>query len=413
MLMQENSRYAVGLDIGTTTVRAVVAHLDPTTNVPTVVGVGSAANSGMRKGVVVSLNGPAQAIDEALDKAERLSGYHVKSASISINGTHVLSTNADGMIAVGGVDHEINDDDLARVEEVATVGKVPPNREIIDIVPHSYRLDGQENIKDPHGMTGTRLEIDAHVVSVLTPHLANLQKMIEPIEMEVNSIVTPGMAAARAVLTEQQMESGVGLIDIGGATTNIAIFEEGDLQFTAVLPVGGINITNDLAIGLKTNPKIAEEVKLKHALAVPRVEHETISVEIDKENHSFSTADIDEIVEARLEELFEAIQKALKKAGCAGKLPSGVVLTGGTAGLKGIVEYTKQALGMAACVGKPIGLGGMNDEVERPEFAAAVGLMLLDDERSPNVRTNNKKGESGNLIKNVGSLFSKAFGKVK
>jgi cell division protein FtsA len=326
--MQENSRYAVGIDIGTTTVRAVVAHIDQTTGAPTIVGVGSSPNSGMRKGTVVTLNGPAHAIDEALDEAERVSGHQVNDASISINGTHVLSTHADGMIAVGTADHEISHDDLARIEEVATVGKIPPNRTVLEVVPHAYRLDGQDNIKDPLGMTGTRLEIDAHVVSVLTPHLSNLQKSAELAKVQPNVIATSGVAAARAVLSEQQMENGVGLIDIGGATISIAVYDEGDLQFTAVLPYGGVNITNDLAIGLKTDPEIAEKVKIKYALASPRAEHEVITMKHEGEELQFNTSDVDDIVEARLEEMFEAIQKSLKKAGHAGRLPSGVVITG-------------------------------------------------------------------------------------
>ena len=412
--MQEVSRYAVGLDIGTTKVRAVVAHIDQTTGAPTIVGVGSSPNSGMRKGTVVTLTGPAHAIDEALAEAERVSGHQVNNATISINGTHILSTHADGMIAVGAVDHEISLDDLARVEEVATVGKIPPNREVLEVVPHNYRLDGQDNIKDPLGMTGTRLEIDAHVVSVLTPHLINLQKATELAKVQPNGIIVSSVAAARAVLSEQQMENGVGLIDIGGTTTSIAVYDEGDLQFTAVLPYGGVNITNDLAIGLKTDPEVAEQVKLKHALAAPRAEHEQVSIKHNDDTLVFSTSDIDDVVEARLEEMFEAIQKTLKKAGHSGKLPSGVVLTGGTAQLKGIVEYAKQSLGVAARVGKPAGFGGVADAIEGPQYAAAVGLMLLDSETSPtSVSRSSKKIQGNNAIKSITSVLSKAFGKAK
>jgi cell division protein FtsA len=310
-------------------------------------------------------------------------GHQVNSAAVSINGTHILSTHADGMIAVGSLEHEISHEDLARVEEVATVGKIPPNREVLEVVPHSYRLDGQDNIKDPLGMTGTRLEIDAHVVSVLTPHLVNLQKTMELAKVIPSAIVVPGVASGRSVLSEQQMENGVGLIDIGGTTTNIAIYDEGDLQFTAVLPYGGVNVTNDLAIGLKTDPEIAEQVKLKYALAAPRAEHEKISIKHDGETFTFDTQDIDDVVEARLEEIFEEIQKILKKAGHAGKLPSGVVLVGGTAQLKGIVEYAKESLGVAARIGRPTGFGGVADSIDNPQYAAAVGLMLLDSEAVP------------------------------
>ena len=412
--MQENSRYAVGLDIGTTEVRAVVAHVDATTGVPTIVGVGTSPNTGMRKGVVVTLNGPAQAIDNALEEAERMSGHQVNETAVSINGTHILSTSADGMIAVGAADHAVTPDDVMRLEEVATVGKVPPNREIIEVIPHSYRLDGQDNIKDPVGMTGTRLEIDAHVVSVLEPHLVNLQKTTELAKVHPTSIVTSGVAAARAVLSEQQTENGVALIDIGGATTNIAIYDEGDLRYTAILPYGGVNITNDLAIGLKTDPEVAEQVKIKHAVAVPRVEAEDISIKHEGDILTFSSRDIDDIVEARLEEVFEEIQKVLKKAGYAGKLPSGVVLTGGSARLKGIIEYAKQSLGVAARLGKASGFGGVAEHAEEPQFAVAVGLMLLDSEGAPQWPSKHKGVTAGkNLIGGIGSVLSKAFGKAK
>jgi len=392
--MQEISRYAIGIDIGTTTVRCVVGHIDGATGVPTIVGVGTALNSGMRKGTVVNLNGPAQAIDDALGEAERMSGYQVNAATISINGSHILSTHADGMIAVGSANHEIIGEDLARIEEVATLGKVPANREILEVIPHSYKLDGQDNIKNPIGMTGTRLEIIAHVVSVLAPHLVNLQKAMDIAKVTPNSIIVAGVAASRAVLTEKQLENGVVLIDIGGATTNIAIYEEGDLQYTAVIPIGGINITNDLAIGLKINPEMAEKLKIEHAHAVPRGDTSGISFKYDGEIHNFQVSEIDEIVEARLEEIFEAINRELKRAGRAGKLPSGAVLTGGTAQLKRITEYTKQSLGLAAKIGVPSGYGGVADGVDNSQFATVVGLMLIDSEMGGTIKhTNKTKGK--------------------
>ncbi|HRQ97788.1 MAG TPA: cell division protein FtsA [Candidatus Saccharibacteria bacterium] len=403
--MQETSRYAVGIDIGTTTVRCVVGHIDASTGAPTIVGVGSATNSGMRKGNVVNLAGPAQAIDDALGEAERMSGYQVDMATISINGAHILSTHADGMIAVGAADHEINQDDLLRIEEVATLGKVPANREILDVVPHVYKLDGQDNIKDPVGMTGTRLEVDAHVVSALVPHLVNLQKATETAKVEPKSIIVASVAAARAVLTESQIENGVALIDIGGATTAVAIYEEGDLQYAAVIPVGGINITNDLAIGLKTDPEIAEKLKLEHANAIARSDASGVSLKHDGNILTFQTDEIDEIVEARLEEMFDAINNELKKAGRASKLPSGVVLTGGTANLKGIAEYAKQSLGLAARVGKSSGYGGVADDIEKPQFATVIGLMLMDSDTASVVdkRTSKKSGK-GALKSGAGAI---------
>jgi len=411
--MQETSRHAVGIDIGTTTVRCVVAHIDGVTGLPTIVGVGVAGNSGMRKGNVVTLSGPAQAIDDALGEAERMSGYQVDNATVSINGSHILSTHADGMIAVSGVGHEINEDDLMRVEEVATVGKIPANREILEIIPHTYKLDGQDGIKNPIGMTGTRLEVDANVVSVLSPHIVNLQKATEEAKVNSRDFVVAGVAAARAVLSEKQLENGVALIDIGGSTTNIAIYEEGDLQFVAVVPIGGVNITNDLAIGLKTDPEIAEKLKIEHASAIVRRDASGVSLKHDNEIYNFNTADMDEIVEARLEELFEMINKELKRAGRAGKLPNGAVLTGGTANLKGIVEYAKEALGLAVRVGEIADYGGVADDIRQSQFATAIGLMLIDSEN--NSYSNRKSGhqKGGRSPKNGGGKFAKFFGRFK
>ena len=413
--MQESSQYAIGLDIGTTKVRTIVAHIDSTTGVPTIVGVGQAANSGMRKGVVVNLQGPGQAIDTALGEAERMSGYQVHGAAVSVNGTHILTTHADGMVAVGAGDHEITLDDLERIKEVATLGKIPANREILDVIPHSYRLDGQDGIKDPIGMTGTRLEIDAHVVSALTPYLVNVEKTAESAQVTPHAVVPTAMAAARAVLSESQLENGVAVIDFGGATTSIAVYEEGDLQYAGVVAIGGNNITNDLAIGLKTDPEIAELVKVKHACALSHAEKDTVEVKHEKETHTFSAEELNEIVEARLEEIFEGIQLHLKKAGRAGRLPGGVVLVGGAAKLKHMTEYAKEALGLSARLGQPSGFGGVADDIDKLEFATAIGLMLIDAEQNP---TQERKGGGSLKIKtpsakDLKGKASKLFGWFK
>ncbi|MEI6053759.1 MAG: cell division protein FtsA [Candidatus Saccharibacteria bacterium] len=411
--MQETTKYAVGIDIGTTNVRCVVGHINLTTGLPTIVGVGVAPNNGMRKGTVVNLAGPAQAIDDALGEAERMSGYQVDTATISINGSHIFSTHADGMIAVGGANHEIDSDDLIRLEDVSTVGKIPANREILEVVPHSYKLDSQDNIKNPIGMTGTRLEIDAHIVSVLAPHLSNLQKAAEKANVAPRSIVVAGVAAARAVLSEKQIENGVVVIDIGGATTNIAIYEEGDLQYTAVIPIGGINITNDLAIGLKTDPEIAEQLKIDHASAKFNHDSSGVSIRHDEQIYNFDISDMDEIVEARLEELFELINKELLRAGRAGKLPNGAILTGGTAKLKGIADYAKEALGLAVRVGEISDFGGVVDDIREPQFATAIGLMLIDAETNNGFSKNTGKSKTKKSISSGTNKISKFFGRFR
>ena len=409
--MHDTSRYAVGIDLGTTTVRCVVGHVDETTGVPTIIGVAEVPNSGMRKGTVVTLSGPAQAIDTALGEAERMSGHQVDTATISINGSHILSTTADGMVAVGGAGHEINEEDIARIEEVATLGKIPPNRIVVQVVPHNYRLDGQDNIRDPRGMTGTRLEVSANVISVMAPHMTSLEKTLEMASVAPRTIVPAVLAAGRAVLTEQQLENGVAVVDIGGATTSVAVYEEGDLQFAAVIPMGGLNITNDLAIGLKTDPEIADKVKISHAMAFGRGEAKDASITFDKQTYTFATSDIDEIVGARLDEIFECVAKELKKAGRAGKLPSGVVLTGGTANMRGIADFAKDTLGLAARVGKSAGYGGVAENIEAPQFASAVGLMLFDSENS--VMAPRAKSTTSGVAKNAGGLLKSVIDKFK
>lgn len=414
--MQEQSRYAVGIDIGTTTVRCVVGHVDSVSGTPKIIGVGQSANSGMRKGTVTHLNGPAAAIDAALEEAERMSGHQVDGATVSINGAHLVSTKSDGMIAVGTQNQEVSYDDIARLEDVATTGKVPANREILEIVAHAYRLDGQDNIKDPVGMTGTRLEIHANIVSGLIPHITNVQKAAELAKVEARNIVPSVLASAQSVLTESQMENGVAVIDFGGATTGVAVFEEGDLQYVGVVPVGGSNVTNDVAIGLRVDPEIAEKVKVEHARLDKDGASDQVEIKHDKETMQFDRAELDEIVEARYEEIFEAVFKELKRAGRAGKLPSGVVLVGGGAKVRGIVDFAKEHLAVAARLGKPTGYAGVSEQAEGPEFAAAIGLMLMDESGAGSSQNSGRGGhdsKSGGIVKKASGFMSGIFAKFR
>lgn len=409
--MQDTSRYAVGIDIGSSSVKCVIGHIDSSSGTPNVVGVSEVINSGMRKGAIVHLSGPAKSIDDALAEAERMSGYEVDAASININGSHILSTVTDGMVAVGSVDHAVTQEDVLRLEEVATVGKVPPNREVLKIVAHSFSLDGQDNIKDPLGMTGTRLEMKANVISALVPHVGALKSALELAKVEANSMHPSVVASARAVLTEKQLENGVAVLDMGATTTGIAIFEEGDLQFTSVVPIGGNNITNDLAIGLKTDPEIAEQVKLVHGSAVHEHGSDFVSVKKDKDSYEFPRSDMDEIISARLEELLEEIGKEFKRAGRYGKLPGGIVITGGGAKLKNIAEYVKEALGLAARIGTTKGLTGVAERINEPQFSTAIGLMLIDaDDYS---RQTSIHGNDNMMANHAGGFIKKILSKLK
>lgn len=406
--MDEISRYAVGLDVGTSSVRAVVASISRDGRL-NVIGYGEAANSGMRRGVVANLAGPGQAIDKMLGEVERMSGYEVNAATISINGPQILSTRTEGMIAVGAVEHEINEGDLARVEEVALQGRIPANQEVLKVVPLQFVLDGQSGIKDPLGMTGSRLEMQANVVSTMTPNYENLRKAAESANVSPEQIVPSAVAAARAVLTERQMENGVAVIDIGAATTGVAIYEENDLQYIGVVPVGSNNITNDLAVMLAIDTEVAEELKRRFATgSFGETEGEVVIRWKGKELH-FERDQIDEVVQARLDEILELVRKELKKARYEQRLPEGVVLTGGGAKMRDIDKFVRSTLGMSVKIGVPSGLTGVADAVEKPEFAAAVGLMLLSADGEGQVahkksKKKTKKEKKGNFLK---SFFKK------
>ncbi len=407
--MDEVSKYAVGLDVGTENVRAVVATVGKDGGI-SVVGYNEAPNAGMRKGVVANLTGPAESIDRMLGEVERMSGFEVNSAYVSINGAHVMSVKAAGMIAVGAEDHEINEDDLARVEQAAVVGRVPANRDILDVLPLSYTLDGQAGIKDPLGMTGSRLELEASVISALAPNAINLRKATEGAKVTAEKLVPSVVAAARAVLSEKQMENGVAVVDLGGATTSVAIFEEGDLQYVGVIPVGAHNITNDLAIVLQIEPEIAEDIKRRF---VARAADEEVTGEIivrkGREEMAFSKAEICEIVEARLAEIFENVRKELKVAKYDRRLPEGIVLVGGGAKLKDVAAFAKEVLETSVKIGVPMELGGVADAIEKPEYAAAVGLALMC------ARDGNqgamRGGKAGKNKKSGGGIFGKIFKK--
>ncbi|HVI68971.1 MAG TPA: cell division protein FtsA [Magnetospirillaceae bacterium] len=408
--MQETLRYGVGLDIGTTHVRCVIGHIDGTSSSATIVGVGEAPNNGMRKGVVVNIPGTAQAIDRALDEAERMSGHQVNGVSVTVNGAHIMAMSSKGVVAVNSQGNEILDEDIARAQEAATVVQLPANREILQVTPRSYQLDGQENIKDPLGMSGVRLEVDAHVITALGPNIKNLLKSLEVTQTEVNRIIVAGIAAAKAVLTPQQMENGVAVVDLGGTTTSVVVYEEGDLQHVAILPMGSVNITNDLAIGLRTDLDIAEMVKLEYAAAITggKEAPKTINHKHGSESMEFSRKDVDMIVGARLDEIFELVDKELAGIDRAGKLPGGVVLTGGGANLKHLVHYAKDKLRLPVRVAKFDGFSGMNDRIAKPEYAAALGLMMADFESAPAGQQKNTP-RSGSKSPSESQTFSKLF----
>ena len=417
--MNETLRYAVGLDVGTNNVRAVVASISEDGNLA-VVGYAEAPNAGMRKGLVSNLAGPGAAIDRMLGDVERMSGYEVNSAYVSVNGAHILSTHTEGMIAVGALDHEINAEDLDRVEDVAVSGRIPANRDVLDVIPLEYALDGQGGVKNPIGMTGSRLEMRASVISALAPHCENLRKATESANVHADRLVPSVVAAAKAVLNEHQMENGVAVVDLGAATTSVAIFEEGDLQYVGVIPAGSNNITNDLAIMLGIDTEIADELKCKYVKGTLSTKDSPISLKVDGETVEFERKKIDDVVQARLIEIFDRVQKEIKQAHYEKRLPEGVVLVGGGAKMREIDKFVKLAMGCSVKIGKPSGLSGVADAVAKPEYAAAVGLALLSAENKERMTINKgmkkikkskKKVEGKKPKMETGSIFKNFFSK--
>ena len=373
--MDETSKYAVGIDLGTENVRAVVLAVSKTGE-KSVVGFNEGKSAGMRKGMVANLTGPASSIDKMLGEVEHMCGRDVNSAYVSINGSQILTTRTEGMIAVGTVDHEIDGNDLDRIEDVAVIGRIPTNRTVLDIVPLEYAIDGQRGIKDPIGMSGTRLEMRACVVSALTPNVENLKKATENANVVAERVVPGVVAAAKAVLTEKQKENGVAVIDFGATTTSVAVFEEGDLQYVGVVPAGSNNITNDLAIVLAIEPELAEEIKERFITGDFKSEKST-AIHVGKEERTFDRKEVDQVAHDRLLDIFTEIRKKLKTAKYDQRLPEGIVLVGAGAKMRDLDVFVKETLEASAKVGVPMTLGGMSSDVEKPEYAVAVGLALM------------------------------------
>jgi cell division protein FtsA len=403
-MRETNIPHFVGVDVGTSVVRVVVGTVDEQGK-PEIIGFSQVENSGMRRGVVSHADEVAQAISTALQDAERLSGRHLNSGTININGAHVQGFNSRGVIAISAANREITIEDRMRVEEAAAVMQLPANREIIQVFPKGYRLDGQDNIKDPVGMQGVRLEVDTHIVTASTPNIKLLESATEKASFGIKHRTISSLASAEAVLSRQQREAGTAVVDIGAGTTNLVIIEDGEVQHVAVIPVGGMHVTNDLAICLKTDLDVAEKVKIDHA-TLEKHTRATASVIIDKQQHTFDANDVHMVIEARIEELFELIDKELKKVGKSRKLPGGIIFTGGTAKINGLASFAREKLELPAKIGVINEVGGLADISQDITFATPVGLMLLDmllDGQHPSGHNNDYTG----VVDNISSLFKK------
>ncbi len=365
------------LDIGTTKTCALVGEF---TDAGTwrILGAGVAPSRGLRKGVVTDVKEAAQAIAEALEQAERVSGIALDVAYVGIAGAHIQSTNSRGVAGIHG-GRGVTQDDMDRAMEAAEAIAVPQNREIIHTIPRGYILDGQDGVKDPLGMVGFRLEVEAHIVTGAAASIQNVVKAVEGAGLKIASLVLEPIAAGDAVLTSAEKEMGVVLADIGGGTTDVAIFIDGSAWHTVVLPTGGIHITNDLAVGLRTPFNAAEEMKIKYGHADPNQIPETEYIDVtafgEEGKRTVARRDIAEIIGARAEEICQLILTEVKRSGYDNLLPAGVVLCGGSAELAGIKTVARDVLQMPVRIGAPRDIEGFTDRVASAAFATSVGLL--------------------------------------
>ena len=369
-----------GLDIGSTAIRMVVGEKPKNEPKIRIIGAVEGPSKGISKGVVVDVEDAISAISSVLEKTERMIGNPINHAWVGINGSHITTAETRGIAAVSKVNGEIREADVERVIENAKSVSVPPNFEILHVIPKSFTVDSQTGIKDPVGMTGIRLEVEAQIIQGLSAQIKNLTNCIYRTSLEIDDLVLSILATSESVLTNRQKDLGVVVVNLGGRTTSMAVFEEGDLLHTSVIPVGSDHITSDINLLFRISVDTAEKIKVREGSCLSkefkRHDEMKFSAIGGIEEGYFSKKQVCEVIEARVEEIFEYVDKELKKIGKSGRLPAGVVITGGGAKLDGIVEIAKKILHLPASIGYPHDLVSSLDKVSDPSFTTAVGLVL-------------------------------------
>ena len=372
------NKIIAAIDMGSSKVATLVAQVrEEDSSRLHVVGAASAVSRGIRKGQIVNIEEAVASIEESVEAAERMAGYNIAKAWVSIGGAHIGSLNSQGVVAVAQPQGEVTAQDVQRVIEAAQAVSLPTSAEIIHVIPRSYTVDGQDGVKDPVGMTGVRLEVETHIVTGSTTAIKNMAKCVAEVGCDVEGMVFSGLASAEAVLSDTEKELGVVLVDIGGGTTDVAIFVEGALSYSSVLPVGAKNVTNDLAIGLRVSLEGAEKIKLALGTLKPKedeIDLAELGLGDELKTVSYKTL-VEGIIRPRLNELFAMVAGEVKKSGLAGLTPSGLVVCGGGAQTVGVVESAKRVLSAPVRIGIPTGISGLIDDIENPAFAASVGLL--------------------------------------
>jgi cell division protein FtsA len=401
----------VSIDVGTTKVCVLIGEVSRTGGID-VIGIGLAPSDGLRKGVVIDIDRTVQSVASAVEAAERLSGFKVRSAFVGISGNHISSQNSRGMVAVSGHRRDVAREDTLRAIEAARAVSIPNTREILHVIPRGYVVDGQEGVRDPIGMTAVRLEVETHIVTASQSGVQNLTKCVQRAGVEIDELVLAPLATAEAVLTDEDRELGVALLDIGGDTTDLAVFHDGSIAHAATIPMGGKSITSDLGIVLRVTPEVAEGLKLRPGNALPGDVDPDEVVQItsigEELAHGVTRRTVSQIIEARLKDIFEAVQQEVAAAGATNRLQAGLVLTGGGSMLNGINRAARDQLGMSARVVGPQNLGGLTDQVSTPPYAAASGLLLwgaknwtLDDDHAGQRSLDGLSGRIGKLFKGL------------
>ncbi len=381
------------VDLGSSKITCVIATRGQDDTVLRVVGVSSVTSKGIRKSQIVDIEDAIDAVTESVESAERMAGLSIKDVSVSVSGIHIESQNSKGLVAVQNPDGEISQDDVSRVVEAAKAVPLPPQREILHVIPRFFLVDNQEGIKDPVGMSGVRLEAEAHLVTGSSVNLKNLSKVMSEIGVDTSGVTFAGLASSVSTLNDTEKELGVVMVDIGGGTTSLCVYLDGALSHSAVIPVGAKNITNDIAIGLRLSLDSAEIIKrnlapeahIAKVLDPKNLSSKKQADEIDLHKLGLKDAPrkisrkavVEGIVRPRLNEIFELIKTELIKAGMGGKTPAGLVLTGGGALTYGLSDTARKILNMQSRIAIPTGLTGLVDEIKTPEYATVAGLLIL------------------------------------
>jgi cell division protein FtsA len=377
--MPKDRNLVVGLDIGTTKVCAIVAEMNGGQAVD-IIGVGHSPSRGLRKGVVVDIEATVDSIRRAVEDAELMAGVEIRSAFVGIAGGHIKGINSRGVVAISGKNREVSRQDIDRVIDAAKAVALPVDREVIHVLPQEYIVDDQGGIREPLGMTGSRLEAEVHIVTGAVASAQNIIKCASKAGLEVQDIVLQQLASAEATLTPEEKDLGCVLVDVGGGTTDVAVFVEGSIYHTAVLAVGGDLLTNDIAIGLRTPHPEAESVKRKFGCALAGMTRPDEKIEVPsvggRRPRILTRQTLCEIIQPRLEELFFLVEREIRRAGYAGRVNGGVVVTGGSSIMEGVPELAEQIFDMPVRRGIPRGVGGLTDVISSPMYATGVGLGL-------------------------------------